>query len=368
MKILQIIPSLATGGAERLVVDLCNELTNQGQEVVLCITQNPQKSDYGFYLHELNNSVRFISLNQRKGFLFKNIIALQKIIKEVKPDVVHVHLSILLYVYILSFLNINIRFYNTIHSLAEKTCKNLFFKITNYFFYSLRFIKVITISEECKDSYEFFYKLKNSTLINNGRKTNLPSGKYQEVSDEMNVLKINKFDLLFIHVARYHKQKNQEMLIQVFNRLAKEGIRYSLLIIGDWSFCEDAKELAKRANNQIHFLGTKQDVCDYLYLADAFCLTSIYEGMPISLLEALSCGCTPICTPAGGIKDIIQDGITGFLSTDESAENYYKVLNNFIKQPNTLKKEVLIRHFKDNYSIEHCALKHIQLYQSNSIR
>ena len=70
IKILQIIPSLASGGAERFVVDLCNELINQSVEVHLCIVQDPDVKDYGFYRAELSNQVHFHSLYQSKGFSF----------------------------------------------------------------------------------------------------------------------------------------------------------------------------------------------------------------------------------------------------------------------------------------------------------
>ena len=368
MRILQLIPSLGSGGAERLVVDLCNELTIQGEDVFLCIIQNTSEYDYGFYLPELSNKVHFNSLNQRKGFSFKNIVALQKMIYEIKPDIIHVHLSTLLYTYFLSILNFKIGFYNTIHSLAEKACSNLLFKTLNYFCYSTGLIKVITISEECKASYENFYKLKNAVLIENGRKSCVSSSKSKQVTTEINGLIQQDDDVTFVHVARFHKQKNQELLIHVFNRLAKEKVHYVLLILGDWSFCEEAKELAKTANDRIHFLGTKNNVSDYLFQSDAFCLTSSYEGMPISLLEAFSCGCTPICTPVGGIKNMIQDGITGFLSDKVSESAYYDAVKRFLNNRNMIQKENLMIHFEELYSIEHCALKHRQLYQKYRIK
>jgi glycosyltransferase involved in cell wall biosynthesis len=368
MRILQLIPSLGSGGAERLVVDLCNELTVQGDEVFLCIIQNPNESDYGFYLQELSDKVRFFSLNQRKGFSFKNIVALNKIIKEIKPDIVHVHLSTLLYTYFLSIFHLKIRFYNTIHTLAEKTCSNLLFKTLNYICYSTGLIKAIAISEECKTSYQNFYKLKNATLIENGRKANAPSSKNKQVTYEINTLKQLDDDLVFIHVGRFDIIKNQKLLICVFNKLADEKLNYILLILGDWSFCNEAKELAGTANERIHFLGTKKNVGDYLFQSDAFCLTSSYEGMPISLLEAFSCGCTPICTPVGGIKNMIQDGITGFLSENVSESAYYDAVKRFLNNRNMIQKENLVKHFEELYSIEHCALKHRQLYQKYRIK
>lgn len=362
MKILQIIPSLASGGAERFVVDLCNELNVQGEDVYLCILLNSQDADYGFYLPELNNSVHFIALNQSKGFRLNKIWLLYKLIRDTKPNIVHIHLSIYLYVYFLSLINFRTPFFFTIHSLAEKACHGFHFRLLNFIYYLLGLINVIVISDECKLSYEKFYGLHNATLIYNGRKKNTPSFRYQEVLCEINKLKQNGSDLVFVHVARFEKSKNQKLLIQVFNRLEQEGFNFLLLIIGDWSFCNEAQELAKKANSRIHFLGTKHNVTDYLLLGDAFCLTSIYEGMPISLLEALSCGCTPVCTPVGGIKDIIKDEVTGFLSQDITEYSYYDAIKRFINQRTKIKKDLLIKFFEANYLIEKTASKHISLY------
>ena len=85
-----------------------------------------------------------------------------------------------------------------------------------------------------------------------------------------------------------------------------------LLIIGEGF--DRASELKKLANKNIHFIGIKTNVPDYLYASDAFCLSSNFEGMPISLIEAFACGCPSICTPVGGIVNSVKHGVTGFLS------------------------------------------------------
>ena len=63
-----------------------------------------------------------------------------------------------------------------------------------------------------------------------------------------------------------------------------------------------------------------------LAYADAMCLPSIWEGMPVTLLEALSVGCIPICSPVGGIVDVINNGVNGVLSASSSAEDYYAAM------------------------------------------
>ena len=76
MRILEIIPQLSSGGAERFVVDLCNELSISN-DVTLLVFHNLEQ--YGFYANELSDKVRIISLNKKKGvsfLLFRKIFAL----------------------------------------------------------------------------------------------------------------------------------------------------------------------------------------------------------------------------------------------------------------------------------------------------
>lgn len=364
MKVLQLIPSLASGGAERLVLDLCNEMADEGIDVYLCTIQNPKLYDYGFYKSELNKNVKFSTLNQTKGFKFSNLFKLIREIQRIKPDIIHGHLSIVLYFYFLIPLFLNIPFFRTIHTLAEKDCPNRWFKKINKIYYRLGLLKVITISDECNRSYERFYKLFNAHLILNGTRKSLKTDQFDKTVKEIEGLKFQQSDTVFVHIARYHILKNQKLLIDVFNRLQTENIGCILLIIGDWSFCDEARELSATAKSNIHFLGTKNNVVDYLMSSDAFCLTSEYEGLPISLLEAISCGCVPICTSVGGIKDIVKDGVSGFLSDEISLSSYYSTIRRFIDNKDKINKELLINIFNDHYLISHTAHNHIKLYQS----
>ena len=94
MKILQIIPALEDGGAERFVVDLCNELSND-HEVILCLffTNN---SETGFK-KELSPDIKLISLDKKSGFDVSAIFKLKKVLNRYKPDIVHTHVGALIY-------------------------------------------------------------------------------------------------------------------------------------------------------------------------------------------------------------------------------------------------------------------------------
>jgi glycosyltransferase involved in cell wall biosynthesis len=169
---------------------------------------------------------------------------------------------------------------------------------------------------------------------------------------------------VFIHVARFHPQKNQQLLVDAFNQLHKLGYDFVLIILGG-GFDKDGKELIKESCNKIHYLGLKNNVSDYLSCADAFCLTSIYEGLPISLLEAISCGVVPICTKVGGIPDVVNSSSIGLLSDDVSSDSYVSILIQYLSGQEEFSREELKCYFNNNFSMRTCALKYLGIFKGS---
>ena len=361
MKILQIIYSLASGGAERFVVDLCNELSLNGNDVYLCALRDDTINNQGFYRNDIADGINYINLQLPVGLRLSNITAIHNVIKQVKPDVVHCHQNLVNYVFPLTLFHKKIKFFYTVHSDAPKeVASRIEYSLRRYFFKNKK-INAISISSETTKSFIDFYKISNCFEIVNGRQMPKKSEEFKEISTMFcNLRKLN--DLLFVHIGRCATVKNQKMLINTFNRLINEDHKIVLLIIGNGFDNELGKELKSEANKNIHFLGEKHYIADYLLNADAFCLSSLYEGMPITLIESLACGCVPICTPVGGIVNTIKNGVTGFISKSVSEEDYYQSLKEYIENCDLVKKEKLIGYYNEKFSMEKCAKKHIQLY------
>ncbi len=309
MKIFQFVYSLGPGGAERFVSDLTNDLA-ENHETVIFTLRDGTLGNNGFYLPDISNKVRYVNLKISEGFKPGLIWMFYKILKSEKPDIVHCHLNLVNYFFLLSIIfRKKIRFIYTIHNAAESEVRlqhvagsELKFvteRIVRKFFFKHKFFIPVAISDETKNSYQTYYKLKDVLIIYNGRKFSGKTQNYDKVVKEIASFKPSLESLVFCHLGRYHEQKNHKMLVSVFNKLREEGFDLILLIIGD-EF-ENAPELKSFAQDHIHFLGIRSNATDYLYASDAFCLSSYYEGMPISLIEAFACGCIPICTPVGGI-------------------------------------------------------------------
>lgn len=271
----------------------------------------------------------------------------------------------MVYFFLLSIIYHNkIKFIYTVHNSAETEVGSRAERLIRRFFFKNRYFLPVAISDETKKSFMTFYKLDKVDVIYNGRKFVGKSIDYGKVVNEIAELKPSDKSLIFCHVSRYdEKQKNQKMLISAFNKLRDEGFDVVLLVIG-WGF-ENAIDLKEMANDSIHFLGSKSNVNDYLYASDAFCLSSVFEGMPISLIEALACGCVPICTPVGGIVNAIEHKVTGFISNTVSETDYLEALKQFIKYGTSIDRNKLVKYYHENFSIEQCASKYLELVSKN---
>lgn len=362
MKILQISYSLGSGGAERFVVDLSNELSRQGHDVTLCILRDDTQGNFGFYKHEVSAKINYINLKIPVGIRLNNIAVLFKLIKRLKPQIVHCHLNLVNYIFPLIIIFTKIRFFQTIHSNPMREVSNSFeYWIRRYFYTNFK-MKAITISEENSCSFVAYYKTSPFGEIYNGRTPPNPTAAYSEVKNDIQNFK-NNGNTIFLHIGRCNIVKNQRMLINVFNKLIQNGEQIVLLIIGSGFDFEEGQKLRNLACDKIFFLGEKHNVSDYLLNADAFCLSSTYEGMPISLIEALACGCIPICTPVGGIINTIENGKTGYLSQSISENDYYDSFLNYLRNKEQIKRKDLIQYYFTHFSIEDCVKNYLALYE-----
>ena len=359
MKILELIYSLSSGGGERFVVDLSNELAKRGNDVTICMLLDDQEPRLTFNRQFIANNVKFHAMKFTTGFSFSKMKKVEDYILKEMPDIVHCHLNVIPYIFRFAYKHREIKFYHTLHSIASEASGSKYQYHINKYFYSHNIIRPITISRECQLSYNRFYKLDNAPCIDNGRSSVKPSENIEKVKLEIISYKAHDFTPVFIHVARCHPSKNQDLLIDSFNELNKKGYDYVLLIIGNGYDSQGGQKLKEKSCSKIYFLGEKNNVGDYLLCSDAFCLTSFYEGLPISLLEALSCGVTPICTSVGGISDVITDGKTGYLA-DVEFESYLKAIQRFYTKK--ISKDKLIKYFTENFSVEVCCSKYLEQF------
>ncbi len=132
-------------------------------------------------------------------------------------------------------------------------------------------------------------------------------------------------DFVMIYVARLDKNKNQGFLIEVMKDLVKEHSNIHLLLVGPDELDGKYQEQAKEISNNVHFLGFRKDIAKLMKVSDIAVSSSLREGLPVNIIEALTVGLPVVATDARGVRDLIQDGINGYLI---EAENKKKFNNN----------------------------------------
>lgn len=357
MKILQLIPNLSSGGAERFVVDLSNEL---GKKHDVCLITSFSLDDRNaFYLQELSSNVRSYSLNKKIGFDIQFLFRLYKSIKREKPDIVHTHLDTFAYFAIIKWLFPNIKFIHTVHSEAQYEAGGKIRTGLKKLFFRKGWCKAVTISKKSEISFHDYYgDAVQSNLIYNGRSMDIKTAKDNHLIPRVE----GRYNL--VSIGHISKTKNHLLLCSAVNKLTQSGAPIELYMFGRYVDDVIVSKIKAINNPHIHLLGEIDNPRQYLENADAFCMSSLYEGLPISLIEALSCGLIPICTAVGGIVDLVVDGETGFLSNDLEVDTYAKTIARFLAMSDTEFTDMTNRCRKlgQKYSIEQCAKQYEDLF------
>ncbi len=121
---------------------------------------------------------------------------------------------------------------------------------------------------------------------------------------------------LLVQVARLHPYKDHATAIRTVQRLATEHPDIHLVIVGDGEERTALKEqiAALKLYDRVHLVGLQEHVAPFLHAADAFLLTSISEGIPLTLIEAMAGGIPCVSTNVGGVAEVVEDGQSGLLA------------------------------------------------------
>ncbi len=138
----------------------------------------------------------------------------------------------------------------------------------------------------------------------------------------------------FIMVARFSEQKDHQLLLTAIRHTNSQN-NYVLSLVGDGELLESTRTLCldMTIEDKIRFLGPRQDVPELLTGADAFVLTSNWEGLPRRIIEAMRAGLPVVASDVGGINELVEEGVTGFLVPRGDAETLRARLEILIDNP-----------------------------------
>ncbi|BAL81657.1 glycosyltransferase [Caldisericum exile] len=310
MKVLNLIDSLYAGGAESLLKNFLIEVKKHPDiqiDVCTLYSRNVFKDDL------VKNGVNVFDLALPFKYDFRGVLKLVKLIGENNYDIVHVHLfpADLFGALASLFVSKKAKFIFSEHSIYNRRRDIKLYKPIDMFVYS-RYKKIICVSDLVKKKLiDYIPELADKTTV---IKNAIP------VKDEIGEQKHKIYDVLF--VGRLEKAKGVDVLIKaIYEIKSKYSLNLAVALIGDGSLKSDYEKLVKELNleSSIKFLGIRRDVEALMRMSKIFVLPSLWEGLPMVLLEAMANGIPIIATKVGGIPEVIEDGVNGLLVDQESS-------------------------------------------------
>lgn len=357
MKVLQIINSLNTGGAEKLVLELLPLFTEKGLEVDLLILNG---IEYPF-LENLRKIFNGSIYSLGTGSVYNPLLVFKIIPYISKYDIINVHLFPSIYwvsfAKALSFSKTKLVY--TEHNTHNKRRNSKWFKIIDRIVYK-SYKKIITISDEVDYNIKKHLDYSNSKfqLINNGINTNL----YKTALPYNKNKFFSKNDSILIQVSSFREQKDQQTLIKSIKLLPKN---IKLLLVGEGPLIENSKKLVKELNlkSRVSFLGIRMDVPRLLKTADIVVLSSHHEGLSLSSIEGMASGRPLVASNVAGLREIVKDAGVLFESENNiDLSNKIKELLNNQHYYNQIIDSCLLR--AKEFDIDKMANKYLKLYNT----
>lgn len=333
MRILHIINSLGSGGAEKLIEEML-PLMNQYKDIEADVMLLTDKNNV-FYKNLKNNNVKIVISPLKDLYNPLNIHYIRKYIIEGQYDIVHAHLFPTIYWTALAsklILKNKPKFIMTEHNTHNRRREKKYLRNAEKFIYS-NYDEIISISQSAQDNLLSWLKPNKKNMK---KFVTIPNG--INIEKFINALPYKKSEIcsqfaddikLLCMVGRFSKQKDQPTIIKAMKKLPKN---IHLLLVGEGELRLQNEKLAKElgVNDRVHFLGFRDDIERILKTCDIVVLSSNWEGFGLVAVEGMAAGKPVIATKVKGLREVVGNSDLLFMNknVEELILIIYRLLNN----------------------------------------
>lgn len=355
LKILEVIDSLGSGGAESLLKNFV--LAAKKNKLFKIEIATLYSND--IFKEEIRGADILVwELGLTFKYDLRGVIKLIKLIKRKNYNIIHVHLFPAdIFVAIASlFLSKNIKWIFSEHNVYNRRRTFKIFKVLDNFTYS-RYSKIICVSKQVEStlfSWMPFVKEKTKIIPNA-----VPIPKLLKSSF------FKTYDILF--VGGLTQAKGVDILLKAVKILKnKYSKNLKTAIVGDGPLRENLNSLAAqlRIDEEVKFLGIRKDIDKLMESSNIFVLPSRWEGLPMVILEAMSRRMSIIATTVGGIPEVIENEKEGILISPGDPQALAQAINELLENEELQEKlsQTAYKKVRENYSIEAYSANMLDFY------
>lgn len=301
LKVLHVITSLRTGGAERLMVDLLPRLRERGLVVELAVLDGTQ-TDFYSALEALGIRIHVLGMGVRAMHSPRCIPALRRLMRQF--DVIHTHNTPCQFFVAIASVGMKQapKLVTTEHSTMNRRRNSFLFRLLDKWMYG-RYNKIIGVSDSTTLSLlNYLHGLQQSITINNG----IAVDAFLHATAAQDIMEAFGQNKRLVMSAAFRYPKDHETVIRALHLLPDD---YHLLLAGDGNRRKIVEEFVEQEqlSQRVHFLGNRNDVANVLKAADVIVMSSRYEGLSLSSLEGLASGRPVVASDVPGLREIVGD-------------------------------------------------------------
>ena len=372
IKIVHIISNLNIGGAQILLFDILKYLKEHTDLDISVIT-----IDSGEYIKKYEDAGLIVIDIEEKGLVNPKIyFKLKKILKSIRPDIVHTHLNKADFYGRIAAKRVRVPLiistchnYSTTHTGADINKKSLFDLLDNQVI-NYSECNLIAISNLVKKylvnrnpAYE-----KITEVIYNG--LDLSKSVYKlnekEIHNFRSVNNLNTDDFVISIIGRLDKQKGHLFFLESVREILNQNKKIKVLIIGDGKLRNEIENyiLNNNLSSQVIMKGFLPNSEPYIEISDLICVPSLWEGFGLVVIEGMIKRKIVLASETGGIPEIITEGFNGFMFESQNSRSLADKLTYIIKQKDEFVKlkENAMETVKEKFDVKRNADLYYELY------
>lgn len=307
-RILHLIETGGPGGAERVLLELAKHFARDGRSVVGLLRPG------WLYDHVVSCGLPFVPLGSSRGGEFGIISRLSRVIQEQRITLIHAHEFYMSVIAAFASYVSGVPLIMTVHGrnyYPERMRRRLLYRLATK-------LAACTVAVS-RDLAEFFSAVTGAPrqrihVIYNGV---VPCSSRGSAADSQPLarLEIAPSAKIVGTIGNLYPVKGQKHLLRALRIILQRQPNVHLLLFGRGEGLTEllAEAAEARIQDKVHFLGFRDDVPQWLRVFDVFVLPSLSEGLPLSLLEAMSARIPVVVTSVGGMPEVVADGKTGFI-------------------------------------------------------
>jgi glycosyltransferase involved in cell wall biosynthesis len=329
IRVMQVLPNLGPGGAERMVVHLLRGLDSARFQTRLVSLFRIESDELGREARQAAGEAR--SLDKRLGVDLRMLARFDRQVAEFRPHVIHTHRYVLRYTLPSTLTRRPPVAVHTVHNVANREV-DWAGRLLNRI--ALRWwVRPVAVADVVARSLTTAYGLRGIPTIPNG----IPVDRYGDPrvnrSEWRKREAISESELVVVCIGRFAAQKNQGLLVDAFSLLSHSRRTCKLLFVGEGAqMAEVRQSIARlRLGDRVRLLGRRSDIPAVLAACDLVVQPSLWEGNPLSVMEAMAAGKAVVATSVGGVPDLIDHGVTGWLVPPNDVSQLESALTRLIE-------------------------------------